>query len=108
MFNMGVGFTPAYNQTQTYKIGGTANYNQISDQELADLAAEMVLVTPGDDESFLAKWVLFQQKWNELLPDLPLYSNLYHDFYNVKLQNYEGINALWDLTQQLPYCTVTE
>lgn len=108
MFNMGVGFTPAYNMTQTYKVGGSANYNQIADEELAKLAADMVLVEAGNDEAFLAKWVEFQQKWNELLPDLPLYSNMYHDFFNVKLQGYEGVNALWDITAQILYCTVAQ
>ena len=108
MFNMGVGFTPVYDMTQTYKVGGSANYNQIADEELANLAADMVLVGAGDDEAFLEKWVSFQQKWNELLPDLPLYSNLYHDFHNVKLEGYVGVSELWDMTAQLLYCTVTE
>lgn len=106
MFNMGVGFTPVFDRTQEYKIGGSGNYNQIADEDLAKLAADMTLVEAGDDDAFLAKWVAFEQKWNELLPDLPLYSNEYHDFYNTKLQGYKGVTADWDVSKQIPYCTI--
>ena len=108
MFNMGVGFTAVYDQTQTYKVGGSANYNKIADEELADLAAKMVLVDSGDDEAFLANWVAFQQRWNYLLPDLPLYSNEYHDFFTTRVHGYEGVTALWDVTSQILYCTVED
>ncbi|MBE5962535.1 MAG: ABC transporter substrate-binding protein [Lachnospiraceae bacterium] len=108
MFNMGVGFTAVFNMTQSYKIGGTGNYNRIADEELASLASDMVLVPAGDDEAFLAKWVKFEQRWNYLLPDLPLYSNEYHDFFTTRVKGYEDVNALWDVSSQIVYCTVED
>ena len=58
-------------------------------------------------EEYLDRFVAFQKRWNELLPDLPLYSNEYHDFFNNKLKGYEGIkDSIWDLTSQINYCWV--
>ena len=32
--------------------------------------------------------VAFQQRYNEVLPTIPIYSNIYYDFFNQYLQNY--------------------
>lgn len=109
MYNMGVGFTPVNNWTETYKPGGGSNRNLISDEQLATLAAEMVRVPAGDDEAYLEKWLAFQKRYNEILPDLPLYANQYFDFYNAKLKGYTGIkSALWELESQLIYSWIEE
>lgn len=34
-------------------------------------------------------WMAYIERWNELMPDIPLYSNLYYDVYNTKLENFE-------------------
>ena len=61
------------------------------------------------EDEYLDKFVAFQKRWNELLPDLPLYSNQYYDFFNSKLKGYEGIkDAIWDITSQLVYCWIQE
>ena len=67
----------------------------------------MVLTDPEDKEGFKTKFVDFIVRWNELLPDLPLYSNIYHDFYNAKLQNY-NMNPLIRISTALLYAYVTE
>ena len=46
-------------------------------------------------------------KWNELLPDLPLYSNQYHDFYNSKVKNWET-SEMKGLTSTILDAWVTE
>lgn len=62
-----------------------------------------------NEEEYLDRFVAFQKRWNELLPDLPLYSNQYHDFFNSKLKGYEGIkDAVWDIASQLEYCWIQE
>ena len=47
-----------------------------------------------DKDEYKANFVKFVTRWNELLPDLPLYSNIYHDFFNEKLKNYDTNNLI--------------
>ena len=109
MYNMGVGYTAIYNREFDYAIGNPQNYNRIADEELARLAKNMNLVDPSDTEEYLNRFVAFQRRWNELVPDLPLYSNEYHDFFTSKLKGYEGIrDSIWDITSQINYCWIQE
>ncbi|BCK00566.1 ABC transporter substrate-binding protein [Anaerocolumna chitinilytica] len=112
MFNLGTGFTPVYDQASAYttdpeQLKNGANTNFIKDDKLAKTAQDMVLVDPADKTTFESKFEDFIIRWNELLPDLPLYSNQYHDFYNAKLQNYNP-NGIWDMKYAILYANVTE
>lgn len=112
MFNLATGFTPVYDMASTYttdpeqfKAGTNSNY--IKDDELAKLSQDMLLVEPSDKAGFEKNFVSFIERWNKLLPDLPLYSNNYHDFYNAKLKNYNP-NGIWDMRYALLYANVEE
>lgn len=112
MYNLGIGFTPQYDPSLNYTTDPEMlkqgyNVNFIIDEDLDKYAKALVLTDPEDRDGFKKKFVNYIDRWNDLLPDLPLYSNIYHDFYNAKLQNY-NINALVDLTQALQYAYVTE
>ena len=51
---------------------------------------------PGDVLSYCQKWVAFQERWTEVLPAIPVYSNVYFDFYTTRLQNYRVTeNQTW-------------
>ncbi len=110
MFNLASGFTPAYDLMTQYTIDpkfleqGT-NTNFIKDEKLAKLAKDMVKVDPDDKETYKKNFVAFIERWNELLPDIPLYSNIYHDFYAEKLKDYEK-NDLMSLGDALLYAHV--
>lgn len=108
MFNMAEGFSIPFNVAEQWKIDGGYNYNHINDEQLAKLANDLNVVEEGDDEAYLAKWVQFQQRWNELLPNLPLYSNEYHDFFLTKVKGAEGKNDIWGIQSQLPYMWIEE
>jgi peptide/nickel transport system substrate-binding protein len=112
MFNLATNYIPAYDLSTNYTTDPDMfaqgyNTNFILDEELDRLAQEMVKVDPEDRETFKQKFVEFTVRWNYLLPDLPLYSNIYHDFYNDKLKDYE-INALVRISQAILYAYVTE
>ncbi|GAB6108610.1 ABC transporter substrate-binding protein [Fusibacter bizertensis] len=112
MFNLATNYTPRYDLTNTYTTDPELlkqgfNTNFIIDKDLEALANGLVLTSAADRDGFKTKFVDLVVKWNELLPDLPLYSNIYHDFYNAKLKNY-NINALVDSTQSLLYAHVGE
>ena len=110
MFNLATGFYPEYDMSTEYTIDPVMyesgyNTNFIKDEELARLSRELILVEPGDKETYKKKFVDFIVRWNELLPDIPLYSNIYHDFYNEKLKNYEP-NDLLQLVDNILYSYV--
>lgn len=59
------------------------------------------------DEIYNEWWKLYIQRWNYLVPELPLYSNQYYHIFNAKIQNYE-VNPYWAASQAMVYCTVDE
>ncbi len=77
----------------TYSTDKTKNHqiwnNTYSDDEdLWYRAKNMRETEPGDVFEYVSKWVSFQDRYNEVLPTIPIYSNLYYDFFNQYLQNY--------------------
>ena len=56
--------------------------------ECYQLAREMARTEPGDLLSFLQKWVRLQVRITETLPVIPVYSNVYFDFYTRQLHGY--------------------
>lgn len=112
MYNMATGYTPIYDPSTTYStdpdmIKAGYNTNFLFDEKLEAAAKAMVLLAPEDKDEFKGKFVEFVSRWNELLPDLPLYSNLYHDFYADKLKDYEK-NPLIRIDKALLYSYVAE
>ena len=78
----------------TYSADKTANHliwnNTYSDDEdLWNRAVAMRETEPGDFYGYMVKWLSFQQRYNEVLPTIPVYSNTYYDFYTSRLQNYD-------------------
>jgi peptide/nickel transport system substrate-binding protein len=73
---------------------------------LDELSMKMVYgVQPGDHATFQDIWAQYVIRWNEVLPELPLYSNEYFDFYNAKLENYE-VTPLWTFSRAIVYANV--
>lgn len=56
-------------------------------------------------EEYNEWWEAYIERWNSLLPDIPLYSNYYFDIYNAKIQNFET-SPFWGPTDALLYCTI--
>ena len=68
---------------------GEWSFTRQTDAELYRRALAMRETKPGDVLSYMQKWVLFQQRVNETLPIIPIYSNTYFDFYTSRLQDYD-------------------
>lgn len=76
--------------------GAGTNTTGIQDQDLYDLAAAMKKTEPGDLLTYCQKWVEFLKKFAEVEPMIPVYSNVYYDFYPDILQNYQiTANITW-------------
>ena len=92
-----------------YEPGSDSNINCLLEPEgteLYDLSVAMNQTEEGDDEAYGANWVKFMQKWNELVPELPLYSNDFHDFFSTKVHDYEEDGYNWDVSQAILYTNV--
>lgn len=42
----------------------------------------------SNDDVYNEWWKLYIQRWNYLMPEIPLYSNQYFDLYNAKIENF--------------------
>ena len=95
MFNLANGFGNPYDVAYAYEVGGASNTNALADEKLYDLALKMNQTPEGDDAAYAENWMEFMKYWNEVLPELPLYSNEYHDFFSDKVHdlNEDGYNV---------------
>lgn len=111
MYNLATGFSlqhlPWYYYSMDEMYLGSLNDNWILDQELADAAWALKAIPGDDDAAWLAAWQNYQKVWNQKLPNIPLYSDEYHDFYSNKLQGWDT-SSIWDWTSALVYAWVTE
>ena len=81
-------FDPSYTFSPADAYQGKSNRSGIADEELYRLALDMSLTAPGDVLTYCLKWVALQQRFTEVLPAIPVYSNIYYDFYIDNLRNY--------------------
>ena len=58
-------------------------------EELYALAQDMVRTSPNDLDGFMRKWLKVQERITETLPLIPVYTNMYFDFYRRTLHNYQ-------------------
>ena len=111
MYNLASNFTPAYDYaynwtTDPEMVAGGWNVNYLFDEELDQLSMDMVYgVEAGDDEAFLDVWQKYIQRWNELLPEVPLYSNMYITVIPDWLENFE-MNPFWSFQSAIVGATV--
>lgn len=52
------------------------------------LSMAMVYNATTEDE-YNQWWMAYIERWNQLMPDIPLYSNYYYDVYNANIENFE-------------------
>ncbi|MEG1194582.1 MAG: ABC transporter substrate-binding protein [Clostridia bacterium] len=81
-------FDPYYTFITDETVEGAVNTSGINDQKLMKLAWDMHKTEPMDFLGYEKKWLNFQKRFNELLPTMPIYTNIYFDFHTDWLQNY--------------------
>lgn len=100
MYNLATGFALAsspwyYYSTDPVWMQGGYNSNWIADEELEAAAEALKLIAYEDNDAWLPAWQNFIKVWNEKLPDVPLYSDEYFDFYSTKLKGWES-TSVWE------------
>ena len=94
MIYLGTNFHVLVDPSITYAVDDTIlhekwNNTFSDDQLLFERAVAMRKTQPGDLYTYITRWIAFQERYNEVLPAIPLYSNIYFDFYEPYLQNYQ-------------------
>ena len=57
--------------------------------QMREYAHKMCETEPDNALDFVKKWIIFQEQLSDLLPLIPVYSNVYFDFYTSDLTNYD-------------------
>ncbi len=97
-------FDPYYTFHPAEEYQGARNTSGIADEELFALAGDLRRTEVGDNEAYLEKWLALQQRFNEVLPTIPLYSNVYFDFYTSELYGYQP-SAYYSWASAILYST---
>ena len=86
---------------------GNTNYSGINDPILFELAKDMSRTEPGDNYTYATKWVKFQARYQEVVPSIPVYGNVYVDFYTSCLHDYDITqNVTW--TEAIIYAYMSD
>ena len=113
MFNLATNFTPTYDMAYEWTddpdlLAQGYNLNHLYNDSLDALTMNMVYgVDSSDPESYMAYWKAYIMLWNDILPQIPLYSNVYITMYPDWLEGYEQ-DSFWDFNQAILYATVAE
>ena len=111
MFNMGLGFGVPHQlwlaTTTNPAFFGTQNPNFFACEILYGYAVAMRTTTPGDRDTFSRHWLDFMERWNYLLPDMPLYADIDFDFVSNSVQDWNN-NSTWLLNNAIQRTAVND
>lgn len=89
-----------YNTADIYQ--GTVNTSGLRDEHLIELARDVRSTPSTETYEYVSKWMAFQSYWVEVMPLVPLYSNVYFDFFSNDLQGYDvTVSTTWSYA--IPY-----
>lgn len=97
MFNLATNFTPVYDQYFAFHPGyvGSSNVAMLTDSRLFYSYKALREYEATQTAEYAQEFVKSVVEWNRLLPQVPLYSDLYHDFYVEELQDLRT-TSLWN------------
>ena len=107
-FNMGSDFGVPFDPWLYYSQEGPFNKTRTKDPEADKITEELRKTNPDDVEGYLDKWVEFQKWYNDYLPEIPLYSNIYHTGYTNRVKGFDVMSPVWHLNDQINAITLSE
>lgn len=111
MYNLATGFYPIYDQSYSWSLDPEYlalgyNVNFLLDERMDQLTMDMVYEAgPDEPEKYLDLWQQYIELWNELLPEVPLYSNIYYTVYADWLENWVQTPD-WGVEYAVLYATI--
>lgn len=82
-FNLATEFSAVFDPYMTWhssRCGTWENYCQLADEQLDEIMMKMRALDPEQTDEFVDLWLQYETRWQELMPQIPLYSNEYYDF----------------------------
>lgn len=113
MYNLSSDIYPIYDHSYEWTdmpelIAMGYNVSRLYDATLDQLSMDMVYAVTADEvEQYLTLWSDYVVRWNELLPEIPLYANSYYTVFTDKLKDYNQ-NPFWGLERAILYATIAE
>ena len=93
------------NQGLSYDEAMTKSNNKLG---MNYISFAMVYSTKVGDTAEYNKWfAAYMLRWNELLPDIPLYGNIYYDCYNAKILNFKA-TPFFGAANAILYCATSD
>lgn len=80
--------------------GTTNNPGGTEDAEIDRITEEMQKLDPSQKEEFKEYFVEFVTRWNEILPNIPIYSNEYFDVFNNRVEGLKS-TPVWSWAKDI-------
>lgn len=90
------------------RFTSTTNTTKLADAELDSLIEALRATEPGDTEAFNDAFAAYVIKWNDLIPEIPLYSNEVYDIATDRVQGLEKNTPTVDWAMNIVYLTLSE
>lgn len=105
--NFAIVFDPYYTFNTDEAYQGALNTSGIADEKLMKLAEDLRETEAGDEETYTERWLKVMKHYSDVLPTLPIYSNVYYDFFANDLMDYAP-NAHWSWPSAIVYAYFAE
>jgi len=105
--NFAMVFDPYYTFNTDEAYQGSLNTSGIADEKLMELAKELRETEAGDVETYTERWLELMKHYSDVLPTLPIYSNVYYDFFANDLMDFAP-NAHWSWPSAIMYAYFAE
>ena len=105
--NFAMVFDPYYTFHTDEAYQGSLNTSGIVDEKLMELAQELRATPSGDEETYVERWLELMKYFSDVLPTIPIYSNVYYDFFANDLMEYAP-NAHWSWASAIIYSYFAE
>lgn len=111
VLNLATGFTAVYDryyaEHSDWADNPGYNQSQIADDDLDAAIMKMRRLEPEQRDEFADAFVEYMEVWNDLLPQIPLYSNQYHDFLTARVTGYEDVvTSLSEFPSEIVYMRI--
>lgn len=107
-FNMGTNFAPIFDPWYQYNSKGSDNKTRTNDPAVDEITEKLRRIAPDDKEAFLEEWMKFQLWYNDYLPEIPLYSNLFHTGYTNRVEGFDINTPTWQFADQVNAITIAK
>ena len=102
MIYLGTNFHPVYDPSVSFMTSSVIenwpnwNNSESRSKELEEATVKLRQTQPGAVLEYCKNWISFQEVFSQVLPIIPIYSNVYFDFFTGYLQNYHADgNVTW-------------